>query len=390
MSIKKIVAFTGIRSDYDLLSKLYSEINKIEGFELKLIVSGAHLSETMAYSVQEIIKDGIPILAKIESLLDSNSLAGRVKSLSILMQGAIHSIVDYNPDLIIVVGDREEVLTGATIGTYLNIPVAHFFGGDHSTDGHVDNPIRHATSKLANIHFVSNEVSEKRLLAMGEEKSRIFNIGSPSLDKFKDTPILTKEEVFNKIGISMDIEDYALLIFHPEAQHERDSGEHLSNILDVLKEKNIFTFVGYPNSDSGQVEIINTLKKYSSDTNFFMYKNLPRDIFVNLFRNSSFLIGNSSMGIYEAPMIKKPVINVGNRQVGRYSTENVLFVDSSKQSIKNAIHRLSNVDYIEKLQNVKSIYGDGQSTQRALKFLQNLNYSDFIYKITDPLEDLDE
>lgn len=387
MSIKKIVAFTGIRSDYDLLSKLYSQLNRIEGYELKLIVSGAHLSESMGYSAQEIINDNIPILAKIESLLNSNSFAGRVKSLSILMQGAIDTIADYNPDLIIVVGDREEVLVGSTIGTYLNIPVAHFFGGDHTTDGHVDNPIRHATSKLANIHFVSNYLSERRLLSIGEEKWRIFNIGSPSLDKFRDTPELSKEDLFNKLKLSEEIGEYALLIFHPEAGEERHSGEHLSNILEVLKEKRVFTFVGYPNSDSGHTEITNVLEKYHSDNNFYMYKNLPRELFVNLFRNCSFLIGNSSMGIYEAPMIKKPVINVGNRQIGRFSAANVQFVDMNNKSIRNAILRLKEPSYIEKVQNVESIYGDGESTQRALEILQKISFVDYLSKRHDPLEE---
>lgn len=385
MSIKKIVAFTGIRSDYDLLSKFYKKILDTDGFELKLIVGGAHLSKRMGYTIQEIIDDGIPILSKVESLLDSDSFSSRAKSLSILMQSSIDLIANYKPDLIIVVGDREEVLVGATIGTYLNIPVAHFFGGDHTTGGHVDNPIRHATSKLANIHFVSNRFSEQRLLAMGEEKRGIFNIGSPSLDKFKDTIYMNKDEIYRKLGISNDNNEYALLVFHPEGGNERESGDSLNNILQVLKEKNIFTFVGYPNSDSGYSEIMSVLEKYKYDDNFFIYNNLPREVFVNVLRNCSFIIGNSSMGIYEAPLLKKPVINIGQRQIGRYTASNVQFIGTDKESITKAILKLDDELYQEKLKNVESVYGDGNSSERAIEVLKQIDFQEYLYKKHDPL-----
>ncbi|WP_107942124.1 UDP-N-acetylglucosamine 2-epimerase [Metasolibacillus fluoroglycofenilyticus] len=385
MSIRKIVAFTGIRSDYDLLSRFYKKILDTDGFELKLIVGGAHLSKRMGYTIQEIINDEIPILSRVESLLDSDSFSSRVKSLSILMQSSTDIIADYNPDLIIVVGDREEVLVGATIGTYLKIPVAHFFGGDHTTGGHVDNPIRHATSKLANIHFVSNRFSEQRLLAMGEEKRGIFNIGSPSLDKFKDTVYMSKTEVLGKLGIPNNFNEYALLIFHPEAGDERKSGEYLNNILHVLEEKNIFTFVSYPNSDGGYSEIISVLEKYKYDENFYIYKNLPREIFVNVFRNCSFVIGNSSMGIYEAPLLKKPVINIGNRQIGRFTTSNVQFIGTDKVSITQAILKLDDKSYQEKLKNIESIYGDGNSSERAIEILKQMDFREYLYKKYDPL-----
>lgn len=385
MSIRKIVAFTGIRSDYDLLSKFYKKLHETDDFELKLIVGGAHLSQQMGYTIQEIINDGIPIVAKIESLLNADSHSSRAKSLAILMQSAIDVIADYQPDLIIVVGDREEVLAGATIGTYLKIPVAHFFGGDHTTGGHIDNPIRHATSKLANIHFVSNHYSEQRLLALGEEQSRIFNIGSPSLDKFKDTPIITIDNIYNKLGIENQSKEYAMVVFHPEAGNEKVSKNYLSNILKVLKEKNIFTFIGYPNSDSGYSEIILAIEQYKNDDNFYIYKNLPRELFINVFRNCLFLIGNSSMGIYEAPLLKKPVINIGDRQIGRFSTDNVQFIKGDENSIRKAILKLDQTEYSSVLKNIKSIYGDGNSSEKAIEILRSLDFNEFLYKKHDPI-----
>ena len=179
--MKKIVAFTAIRSEYDLLSSLYKLLNNDENIDLRLIVSGAHLSKTYGYSVKDIEADGLNILAKIETLLDSDTRASRIKSASILLQSSIDVIANYNPELIIFAGDREEVMVASLIGGYLEIPTIHFFGGDHVEDSHVDNPVRHAASKLSSVHFVSTLEHKKRLIAMGEKEKRIFNIDRKSV-----------------------------------------------------------------------------------------------------------------------------------------------------------------------------------------------------------------
>ena len=176
--MKKIIAFTAIRSEYDLLSSLYKLLNADENIDLKLIVSGAHLSKTYGYSVKDIEADGFDILAKIETLIDSDTKASRIKSAAILFQSCIDIIANYNPDLIIFAGDREEVIVASLVGGYLEIPTVHFFGGDHVEDSHIDNPVRHATSKLSSAHFVSTLEHKKRLIAMGEKEERIFDIDS--------------------------------------------------------------------------------------------------------------------------------------------------------------------------------------------------------------------
>lgn len=387
MCTKKIVAFTGTRSDYDLLSGLYTELNNDENFEIKLIVSGSHLSEKQGNTLSEILKDEIPILAKIESLIESNNPSGRVKSLSILLQNAIHTIADYSPDLIIISGDREEVPVGALIGAYLNIPVAHFFGGDHATDGHVDNPIRHAASKLANIHFTTNQISSERLLKIGESRERIFNVGSPSLDKFNKTVEMSKLEIMEYFQLD-DIRSFALVIFHPMVGEEEQAGNQFKQIISVLKDRKIPAFISYPNVDSGSLEIINVIEENKNEKNFYFFKNLPRDIFINIFRQCDFLIGNSSAGIYEAPLLKKPVINVGKRQKGRYTSENVLFVENDKLDITNAIDKIYTKDFKNFLLKVESIHGDGYSVNKIMSVLKEIEYKSFLYKTEDPLGDI--
>ncbi|MDZ5000424.1 UDP-N-acetylglucosamine 2-epimerase (hydrolyzing), partial [Clostridium perfringens] len=238
MSIKKILSFTGIRSDYDLMSGLYNKLNNSDDFEIGVIVSGAHLSDSYGYTVDNIEKDGIPIIAKIETLIDSSSKSARVKSLSILLQDCIHSVTMYNPDLIIYAGDREDVIVAGIIGSYLRIPTVHFFGGDHASDGNVDNSIRHATSKLSSLHFVSNNKAKSRLIKMGETHNRIFNVGSPALDKFISTRHISKEHLLKDLERSKWSE-YAVVIFHPNTGEEEAAGKHFEEILLALEEKGI-------------------------------------------------------------------------------------------------------------------------------------------------------
>lgn len=384
MSIKKILAFTGIRSDYDLMSGLYSEINNQKDFEISLIVSGAHLSDTYGRTIKNIKEDKLPILATIENLIDSNSKSSRVKSMSILLQSCIHTVEIYKPDLIIYPGDREDVMVGALIGAYLDIPTAHFFGGDHATDGHVDNIIRHATSKLSTVHFVSNECSLKRLIKIGETRERIFNVGSPSLDKFINTPKINKKDLLN-IFNKTDWDDFAVVIFHPMPGEEKMALDYFKEILTSLEEEGINAFIGYPNVDSGNRDIIRMIEKYSSKRNFVIYKNLQREIFINMLRNAKFLIGNSSAGLYEGPSIPLGVINVGNRQKGRLAAENVIFVDQGIGNIRSGIREVTSSAFQKRLVNVKSPYGRGDSIDRIIKILREIDLNILAKKTEDPL-----
>ena len=162
--MKKILAITGIRSDYDLMSSLYKKLNADPAINLKLLVGGAHLSSKFGRTVDLINQDGLKILQTVESLLDSDSSASRIKSASIFLQGAIDCVSSWNPDLIIYAGDREETWIGAMLGNYLEIPTVHFYGGDHTSTGHLDNPVRHAVSKLSTVHAVTLELHRRRLV----------------------------------------------------------------------------------------------------------------------------------------------------------------------------------------------------------------------------------
>ena len=384
MSIKRVLCFTGIRSDYDLMSGLYKRIHKEPTFELGLIVSGTHLSQNYGYTAKYIEKDGFPIIARIESLIDANSASSRIKSASIVLQNCIHTLESFNPDVILFAGDREDAIIAALIGAYLKIPTIHFFGGDHASDGNVDNPVRHAASKLASLHFVTHESHVRRLRAIGEPENRIFLVGSPALDKFISEPWMSKDDLLKKLNVA-NWSNYAIMIHHPILGHEEKSGQYFEEILLAMKEKQLKAAVSYPNTDAGNKQSIAVIKKYETDPDFIFFKNLERNLFINLIRHAKLIIGNSSAGLLEAPMIPLGAVNVGERQRGRLAAENVVFVDQGIENIKSGIEQVLSEEFQKCLKNVRSPYGEGNSVEKAFELLKSINLEQFRYKAEDPL-----
>jgi len=384
--MKKILAFSSIRSDYDLLSPLYKLLHNDSEIDFKILVSGAHLSQSHGYSIEQIKRDEFDILLEIETLLNSDTGLSRVKSASLLLQNSLETIAKFNPDLMIYAGDREDVLIYAMIGGYLNIPTAHFFAGDHVQDGYIDNPIRHATSKLSTTHFVTLEEHKKRLIRMGESAKRVFVVGNISLDKFQNFNYMSKEKIRSYFNLINRFDKFALMIFHPITVEKENVDKYLKNILENLKKRSINTFVSYPNIDPGNNILINVINEYKEDNNFIFYKNLDRDIFMSIYKNSEFIIGNSSSGVCEAASFKIPAINVGLRQVGRYADKNVIFCSNDFQEIGNAIDRACSMEFLETLKKLKNSYGNGDSALKAYKIIKKTDFRSIVSKTEDPLK----
>ena len=213
--MKKILGFTSIRSDYDLLTPLYKLLHNDPEIDFRILVSGAHLSHQYGYSIKQIRKDGFNILLEIETLLNSDTALSRLKSASLLLQNSLETISKFNPDLMIYAGDREDVLIYAMIGGYLNIPTIHYAAGDHVEDGYIDNPIRHATAKLSTAHFVTLPEHKKRLVRMGESPDRVFIVGNISLDNIKKFKPMSKEQIKSYFRMTNGFDEFALMIYHP-------------------------------------------------------------------------------------------------------------------------------------------------------------------------------
>lgn len=385
MKTKKILAITTIRSDYDLLKPLYDLLHEDADMELKLLVAGAHLSYSYGHTVDYIERDGFEILCRIETLLDSNSPQSRVKTAAILFQNAIDIISAYSPDLIMYAGDREDVIVSAIISAYLGIPSIHFYAGDHTQDGYVDNPIRHATSKLSSIQMVTLEQHKDRLMMMGEPEERIHVIGNLSLDRFANHAQTPMNDIRCALGITSNFTNHALVIYHPITEEISTCHITFENILKCLKNMGISAFVSFPNTDPGNKAIVETCHKYEHDDNFFFYRNFDRETFLSIYKKSSLIIGNSSSGILESASIPVPAVNVGLRQVGRFAPENVLFCKTDYTAIEATVAKALSPEFQKIVSTVKNPYGDGKSAQKAYQIIKNNDFTHLLAKTEDPL-----
>jgi UDP-N-acetylglucosamine 2-epimerase (non-hydrolysing)/GDP/UDP-N,N'-diacetylbacillosamine 2-epimerase (hydrolysing) len=381
--MRKMLGITGIRSDYDLLSGLYRRLASDLTVDFRLLVGGAHMSKTYGHSVDLIREDAIPILATVENLIDGDSASARLKSASIMLQFSVDVVSQWKPELIIYAGDREEVWIGGVLGNYLGIPTVHFYGGDHTRSWHIDNPARHAASKLSTFHVVSTDEHRRRLLAMGESDSRIAVLGSLALDNFAET---VAEADPQPPVLPRPIGDYALVLFHPDPSECEVAGSICKDILLELKAAGLGACIGYPNTDASNRDIIDAYEEFRNEPRFFLYRNLRRREFISLYKRARFIIGNSSSGIVEAASVPIPAVNVGLRQRGRSAGRNVLFVDADRQSIRRGIATAQDPEFRQSLLGMVNSYGDGLSCAKAYNLIVNTDFSALLEKVEDPLD----
>lgn len=375
--IRKIIAATGIRSEYALIVSLYRAISRHPRLKLELIVSGAHLSPKFGMTVREIESHGFKIAGRIKNLTADNTPYGRLKGAGMLLQGMAKILKKSKPDLLLVVGDREEAITAAIAGAYLGIPIAHIAGGD-TCYGNVDDDIRHAVTKLAHIHLAMTEKSKKNILAMKEQAFRVYNTGNPGLDRYREVPKFSAQKLVERLGLGKISHPLICVIQHPLSSEYQKSFSQMQTTLKAIKTLGYQTIVVYPNSDAGSLDIIRAIKQYQKIIpNMKVFRNIAREEFVNLMRTADCLVGNSSAGILEAGFFHLPVVNVGNREKGRVHGKNVRFVPHDKKQIIRAIKKsLFDKKYLSMVKKTPHPYGDGHSVKRIVKILANIALDD--------------
>lgn len=369
----KLLAVTGIRSEYDILYPVIDGLRKDERFEVKIVASGAHLSDWHGFTLKSIEEDGFEIADKIDSLFMTDRRAQRAKGTGVLTSALSQTVDRENPDFLLVVGDREESIAVAVVGNYMDVLVAHIGGGD-PVFGNADDPIRFAVSKLAHIHFTSTQQYAENLKKIGEEEFRIFNVGSPALDNIKNTEACRIEEISDFLGFDISGRKYVVLIKHPLSSEKENSYFQMRVTLESLEafcmENNIKVIGIHPNTDPGSIDILKAIHEFKDSKFIKFHKTLPRKIFINLVRNAKALVGNSSMGILEAPFYGLPVVNVGNRQKGRLNAGNVEFVSHDKEEIRNALRRAYfDERYRDRVKNLENPYGNGTTSQKIRDIL---------------------
>ena len=371
---RKITVIASSRATYGYKRKVINLINKSHRLELQLIVTGMHLLKEYGYSVKDIETDGFPIAAKVEMMVGGDTPSAWAKSIGVEIQNLAQVFSMLRPDIVLVTGDRAEMFAATATAAYMNIPVAHIQAGDVS--GHIDGSARHAITKLSHVHFPSCEDSAKRVEKMGEEKWRIFNVGAPQLDAIIHDPKLSKEELNEKLGIDLN-PPTILVLQHPVLVENDKSYKHMKQTMGAIAELKIQTLIIYPNVDSGGAEIIRAIKEYENLPFIHTFRNIERQIFISLLKEVSVIIGNSSCGILEAPSFKLPAVNIGNRQRGRMQASNVFNVPHERIEIANAINKaLFDNDFKKDLKNCINPYGDGRSSERIVKILEEIELNE--------------
>jgi len=377
---RKIVAVTGARSDYDLLYTLYQRLNEDERFHLEIIVTGPHLIEKFGYTAHYVEKDGFKIADRIFNVIDSNQKLARAASIGYQIPALCQTLNRLQPDIVLVAGDREESISATLAAAYMDLPVAHFFGGDITKDGNIDNSTRYAASKYAHIHFPTLEAHRETLIKLGEDDWRIFPVGNPAIDRLLSIEKLSLIETIVLVNRKLiGITSYIVLIQHSISSEATSQSGLIRITLEAIRKSGKYCFINYPNSDAGYFEIVEAYLEYVRlyPDQFYLFQNLERKVFVNLLRHASCLVGNSSCGILEAPSIGLPVVNVGMRQRGRIHGDNVIFVDNDEDRILEAIRRtFDDKIFLSEVANKYNPYGEGDSTDKIIKVLATLEITE--------------
>jgi GDP/UDP-N,N'-diacetylbacillosamine 2-epimerase (hydrolysing) len=367
---RKIAVITGTRADYGIFYHVLKEIEKHEALDLKLIACGMHLCPEFGMTINEIEKDGFEISDKFETILASDTGAAMAKSIGLSIISMAQSFERIKPDVVLILGDRGEMLAAATAAIHMNIPVAHIHGGE--VTGTVDESVRHAITKLSHIHFPANEDSRARILKLGEREENVFVVGGPGLDYIKKTQFLSRSEMLSRFKLEDD--KIFLLTQHPVTT-ERDMVEwQMRETLDAIVELGYQTIVSYPNSDNGGREIIKVIEEYRAKYPFLkVFRNLSQLEYLSFLDIAQVMIGNSSSGIIEAPSFKLPVVNIGSRQGGRLQAINIIDAAYGKESVKAGIDKAINGErFKEQLENCTNPYGDGNASGKIAQILSEI------------------
>ena len=335
--MKKVCIFSTGRSDYDLIKNLAISIKKEKKFKLQLIITGSHVSKRFGNQWKTIKDDKLNIYKKFKSIYYTKQELNPALSMSAVIKNLSRIFRNNKPDIIFLLGDRHEVMAAASTALIFNIPIAHIHGGE-ITEGAYDNSIRHAISKIANIHFVATKLSKKRIIQMGESPKNIFLTGGLATEIIQKTKLLNKKNLKELLKISFKNNNF-LVTIHPTTLENSKIKIQMSELfkaLDFFKDTNIF--FTYPNADFGSSYMIKEIKKYIlKRKGAKLFKYLGSKKYFSLIKNVDLVIGNSSSGILEAPLLKTFSINIGNRQKGREKAKSIIDCKNDKRSIVKAI-----------------------------------------------------
>lgn len=379
VSKRKICIVSATRAEWYLLRNLCHEIQNDKDLSLQIIATGAHLSPEFGLTYKEIEKE-FKITKKIPILLANDDKISLCKSMSLAFSAFSDAFEDLKPDMVVILGDRYEMLSVASVCLLMHIPLVHLCGGE-LTLGAIDDSIRHSISKMSHLHFVSHEIYKKRLLQLGEEEKRVFNIGSLASTIIKNMNFLNKKDLEKALEMKLDKELY-LITYHPLTLNVKNTQKEIKTLLKKLDTlKNASLIFTKANADENGLLINEILQNYCQKNSHKakLFDNLGSQKYLSLMKIAKAMIGNSSSGISESPFFKTPYINIGDRQKGRLRTQNI--IDSEINDLDQAFEKLESKEFKQNLKNFKNPYDNGKNPNKIIKTcLKNVNLDTILHK----------
>lgn len=377
MSQRTIAVVTSSRADYSHLYWPLRRLMEHPEVVMKLIVLGPHLSPEFGHTVREIERDGIPIAARIECLLSSDSDVGMAKTIGLATLSLADTLGQMRPGILLVIADRYEMLAPVSVALALRIPVAHIEGGEIS-EGAIDDRVRNALTMMSHIHFTSTELARNRVIAMGEEPWRVHRAGAPSLDHLRHSQLLSTKQLEDKLQISL-AQPTLLAAYHPVTVF-RETTREADALFDALGEVEEQILFCYPNADAGSRALIERATQFLSKRgNGRIFTNLDAVTYWSLLRDVSLLIGNSSSGIMETASFALPTVNIGMRQQGRERAKNVIDAPADSAAILKAIQTGLSDAFRSSLRGMANPYGDGTASETITRVLTTLKLSESLF-----------
>lgn len=378
---RSICVFTGSRAEYGLLTPLMAEIKADPRLELKLIVSGSHLSGEFGETWRNIDADGFKIDGMVDMQLDSDAPVAIAHSMARCLSGCADVLSQLSPDLLVVLGDRYEILAAAEAAMLLKIPIAHIHGGE-ATEGAMDDAIRHAVTKLASFHFPATEVYRQRIIQLGEHPDRVFATGAPGLDVIDTIEFMARAELEDELGFKFRPKNL-LVTYHPETLDAVAPAEAVSQLFAALDSlPDIGVFVTKSNADIGGRGINQLVDEFAARNpdRVFSAASLGQVRYLSVMAQVDAVVGNSSSGIIEAPAIGKPTVNIGNRQRGRTRAPSIIDCDGDAQSIATAIGKALDSEMQAIARRRVSPYGRGGASAQIRKILATVDLAGILLK----------
>lgn len=366
---RRIAVITATRAEYGYTKRLMQLMREAPAVELQLIVSGMHLLKEFGSTADLIASDGFEVRAKVEMVVAGDRPITHARSIGLGMSGFIQAFDMLRPDLVVVSGDRAEMLAATVSAAYMNLPVAHIQAGEVS--GNIDGVTRHAISRFAHLLFAANEDARQRLERMGEEPWRIIVSGAPMLDSVLRDPRLSLRELSGVIGLDLS-KPTIVVMQHAETLGPDGAYRQMADLLEAVRRTGLQAVIITPNVDPGSLEIQRAIRRFDGSASTRVFPNLERQAFLSLLSQAAALVGNSSCGIIEAPALKVPVVNIGARERGRLRADNVIDVAHGVEPVLSGLRKALSRGFRASLRHCRSPYGTGRSSERILRVLTRI------------------